>query len=74
MSDDCIGSSFSANSYVTFRVYDVLGREVSTLVDKVKKAGRYEVKFDASNLPSGVYFYRITAGNFVDTKKLMVVK
>jgi len=62
------------NSFVNLKVYDVLGREVRTLVDENKTAGSYQVKFDASNLPSGVYFYRITAGSFVETRKLIVVR
>lgn len=62
------------NSHVTLKVYDVLGREVRTLVNGRQAAGDHSVTFDVSNLPSGVYFYRIVAGNFVDTKKLMVVK
>jgi hypothetical protein len=55
-------------------VYDVLGREVATLVNEVKTPGSYKVMFDASNLASGVYMYRIEAGDFVNTKKMMLVK
>ena len=55
-------------------VYDVLGREVSTLINEVKQAGTYEINFNASNLSSGVYFYRITAGDFTDVKKMMLIK
>lgn len=61
-------------SQVRLVVYDVLGREVKTLVDGDKPAGSYQVTFDASGLPSGVYFYRLTSGSFAATKKLMVVK
>ena len=61
-------------SHVTITIYDVLGRVVERLVNEVKYAGAYKVVFDASNLPSGVYFYRITAGSFVQTKKMMVVR
>lgn len=61
-------------SHVTLKVYDVLGREVKTLVNEVKRIGSYEVRFDASGLSSGVYFYRIAAGNFTKTMKLMVLK
>ncbi len=66
-------------SHVTLKVYDVLGREVRTLVNEREKIGRYEVRFDASNLPSGVYFYRISAAGdggkaFTSVKKLMLVK
>jgi len=55
-------------------VFDVLGREITTLVNGVKTAGTHVVNFDASNLSSGVYFYRIEANNFTATKKMMLVK
>ncbi|HUI29735.1 MAG TPA: T9SS type A sorting domain-containing protein, partial [Candidatus Acidoferrales bacterium] len=61
-------------SHVMIVVYDVLGREVRILVDEEKPAGSYRVIFDASNLPSGVYFYKLIAGNFVSIRKLMVIK
>ena len=56
-------------SWQTLKVFDVLGNEIATLVDEYKPAGRYEVEFYAAALPSGVYFYRIKAGSFVETKK-----
>lgn len=59
---------------VSLKVYDVLGREVATLVNEVKAAGAYTVPFNASNLSSGVYFYKLQAGSFVQTKKMMLVK
>jgi hypothetical protein len=59
---------------VQMMVYNVLGQRVATLVDDVKKAGYYEVRFDARNLASGVYFCRLTAGTYVNTKKLMLLK
>jgi hypothetical protein len=58
----------------TLKVYDVLGNEVATLVDEYKPAGSYEVEWDAKNYPSGVYFYRLQAGSFVETKKLILMK
>ena len=61
-------------SVVTLKVFDVLGREVSTLVHGRQTAGNYNIPFDARALPTGVYFYRLTAGGFSDTKKLMLVK
>ena len=61
-------------SIVKLVVYDILGRVVKTLVDEMKSPGNYKVRFDASMLTSGVYFYRITAGNFTDSKKLLLVK
>ncbi len=61
-------------SHVLLVVYDDLGRKVRTLVDQQKPAGSYQVVFDASDLPSGMYFYKITAGAFTATKKLVLVK
>jgi len=59
---------------VTLIIYDILGQEVATLVNKEQSPGRYEVTFDASNLSSGLYFYRISAGNFADVKKMILLK
>lgn len=55
-------------------VYDILGREVKTLVNEIKSPGTYEIIFDASDLSSGTYFYRLTSGNFIQTKKMLLVK
>ena len=55
-------------------MYDVVGREVATLMSESLAAGKYEVKFDASKFSSGIYFYRIQAGNFVGTKKMLMIK
>lgn len=55
-------------------VCDLLGREISTLINKEQKPGNYEVQFDASNLTSGIYFYKITSGSFVSVKKMMLLK
>ena len=62
------------SSWVRLAVYDILGREVAVLVDGKKEAGSYEVKFDGSNLASGVYLYRLRAGDFVSTKTMLVLK
>lgn len=59
---------------VTLKVFDNLGNEVATLVEEQKSAGVYEVKFDASNLASGTYVYRLSAGSFVQTKKMILLK
>jgi hypothetical protein len=59
---------------VQLKVYDVLGNEVATLVNEEKRAGNYEITFNAANLPSGIYFYQLKAGEFVSTKKLMLLK
>jgi hypothetical protein len=55
-------------------ICDILGREVTTLVNEQLKPGTYEVEFDGSNYPSGVYFYKLTAGSYTDTKKLVLIK
>jgi photosystem II stability/assembly factor-like uncharacterized protein len=59
---------------VKLQVFDILGREVATLVNDVRSPGAYSVVFEAGNLPSGVYLYRIHAGDFVQTKKMTVLK
>lgn len=61
-------------SFVTLKVFDLLGREVATLVDEEKQIGSYIIKFDGSSLSSGIYFYRLHAGGFVETKKLIIIK
>ena len=69
-----IGYQLPASSFVTLKIYDVLGRIVATLVNESQNAGPHEVVFSASNLPSGVYFYRITAGAHSAVKRLMLIK
>jgi hypothetical protein len=59
---------------VTLKVYDILGKEVFNIIDETKEAGYYSVEFDGSSLASGVYFYRIIAGTFSTTKKMLLVK
>jgi hypothetical protein len=61
-------------SFVSLKVYDVLGNEVFTLVNEEKPTGKHEVDFDASALTSGVYYYKIQAGNYVETKKMVLIK
>ncbi|MCJ7553749.1 MAG: T9SS type A sorting domain-containing protein, partial [Ignavibacteriaceae bacterium] len=61
-------------SFVTLKIYDVLGSEVATLVNEEKSVGTYELNWNAANLPSGVYFYRIQAGSFIETKKMVLLK
>jgi hypothetical protein len=61
-------------SQVSLTVYDLLGRQVSVLVNERRDAGVHEVKFDGSNLASGVYFYRLQAGDFVQSKRLLILK
>jgi hypothetical protein len=62
------------SSHVNLRVFDVLGREVATLVNEVKSAGAYKAMFNASNFSSGVYFYQLNAGSFIQTKKMLLMK
>jgi PKD repeat protein len=69
-----IGYQLPHAGHVTLTVYDVLGREVATLVNEVKQPGTYTVQWDVSAEASGMYFYWLQVGNFIDVKKLMVVK
>ena len=66
------------SSFVLLKVYDILGREVATLVNEEKSAGSYEVEFKPEssvlNLASGIYFYRLHAGDFTETKKMILLK
>jgi O-glycosyl hydrolase len=62
------------NGIVKLKVVDVLGREIRTLVNEYKTAGKYFASFDASNLASGIYFYQFKSGNFISTKKMLLVK
>jgi hypothetical protein len=62
------------SSWQTLKIYDVLGKEVATLVDEQKEAGSYSVTFEAGSLSSGIYYYSITAGDFHQTKKLVLLK
>ncbi|MCB9248825.1 MAG: T9SS type A sorting domain-containing protein [Ignavibacteriales bacterium] len=59
---------------VLLKVYDVLGNEITTLVNEIKSPGNYEVQFDASNFSNGVYYYKLSSGNFVQVKKMMLLK
>jgi hypothetical protein len=62
------------SQFVYLKVYDVLGNEVAKLVNEEKTAGSYEVEFKASELSSGIYFYKLKAGDFVETKKMVLMK
>jgi hypothetical protein len=61
-------------NFVTLKVYDVLGSEVITLVNEEKSLGTYEIIWNADNLPSGIYFYQLRAGNFVETRKMILIR
>jgi len=69
-----ISYSISEIEFVTLKVYDVLGNEITTLVNEEKPIGNYQVEFDATNLASGIYFYRLRAGDFIKTKKMILMK
>jgi hypothetical protein len=66
--------SIPAQSRVELKVYNILGQVVATLVDEVRPAGAYRVTFNASNVASGVYFYKLIAGDFVSVKKMALLK
>jgi hypothetical protein len=69
-----ISFAIPMQAFVTVKVYDILGREVKTLMNETKPVGYYEINFNASDLPSGTYIYEIRAGNFVETKKMILLK
>ena len=69
-----ISYTLSTSDFVSLKVYDVLGNEVAILVDEEKPAGSYEVEFDATDLSSGIYFYQLQAGSFIETKKMILMK
>lgn len=69
-----INYSVPKNGLVTLKIYDMLGREIKTLINQFQPAGKYEVTLDMSEFSSGLYFYKILAGNFSDTKKMILVK
>jgi hypothetical protein len=68
------GSQSSDAGGVKLGIYDILGREVAVLVDEKKAPGRYEARWDAAGLPSGVYFCRLTVGAFVGTTKMLLMR
>jgi len=67
-----VSADFSQRTIL--KVYNVLGKEIATLVDKNQRAGTYKVSFNANNLPSGVYFYKIQNGSYISTKKMLLIK
>ncbi len=69
-----ISYSLSQSELVQLKVYDILGREVATLVNAVKSPGIYHVEFDAKNLASGIYYYQMKSGSFIQTKKMIFMK
>jgi hypothetical protein len=69
-----LGYSISTSSRVTLKIFNTLGEEIETLVNEEKPTGTYEINWDATNLPSGVYFYQLKAGDFVKTCKMILLK
>jgi len=69
-----ISFSIPSSAFTSLKVYDIIGNEVATLVNEEKPAGNYEVRFNASSLTSGTYFYRLTAGSFIQTRKMILIK
>lgn len=69
-----IDYSIKNDGMVTIKIYDILGREVKTLINENKPAGNYKVEFNASALPSGVYLYKLKSCKFVDVKKMLMIK
>ncbi|MFA5805533.1 MAG: T9SS type A sorting domain-containing protein [Melioribacteraceae bacterium] len=69
-----ISYTIPQRAYVHLRVYDMLAKEVAELINTNQEAGRYEITFDGTNLPSGAYFYKLEAGNYIEVKKLLLVK
>lgn len=69
-----INYQLPVNSFVTLKIYDILGREVAVLINGLRNAGYYSVIFNGTNLSSGVYFYRLQAGAYSETKKLLLLK
>ena len=64
----------AGNHRVTLAVYNSLGQQLTTLINKVQNGGNYSIKFNAEKLPSGIYFYRLQAGNFTETRKMILLK
>jgi len=69
-----IGNNNQEALQTTIKIYDILGRIVSTLVDEKKSSGKYEVEFNASTLSSGVYYYRLSSGSFTSVKKMLLIR
>ena len=66
--------SIFSKQYVSLKVYNALGQEIITLVSQEQSAGTYSVDFNAANLPSGVYIYRLNSGKYFDEKKMLLLK
>ncbi len=69
-----INYQIAKDNFVTLKVYDIIGNEVAALVNNQQPAGKYSVDFNSANLPSGVYLYRLQAGNYIQTRKMTLIK
>jgi hypothetical protein len=69
-----ISYSIKEEGLVTLKVYDILGKEIATLVNENQPVGNYEAEFNASQLPSGMYIYKLQASSFSDVKKMLLTK
>jgi hypothetical protein len=69
-----ISFTITKNTFVTLKIFNILGNEITTLVNQVMPGGKHKIKFDANNLPSGVYLYTLIVDDFVDTKKMLLMK
>jgi hypothetical protein len=66
--------SLHRNQEVSLKIFDVLGKEVATLVNQIQNAGFYEVDFDGKGFSGGIYFYRLAAGDYTDSKRMVLLK
>jgi hypothetical protein len=66
--------SIPTQSKVVIKVYDILGNEIATLIDDEKSVGTYDLTWNAASMPSGVYFYQLKAGDFIQTRKMILLK
>jgi len=69
-----ISYQLAVNSFVSLKIYDAMGREVETLINVKQIAGSYELEWNAGNFPSGIYFYELTAGEFAETRRMILIK
>ena len=69
-----INYQIANDNFVTLKVYDIIGNEIAALVNNQQPAGKYSVDFNSANLPSGVYLYRLQAGNYIQTRKMTLIK
>ncbi|MBN2010982.1 T9SS type A sorting domain-containing protein, partial [candidate division KSB1 bacterium] len=69
-----IGYTLKTNHLVTLKIYDLLGRDIATLVDTNQPAGNYTVVFEAADLPSGIYFCKLIVESFIETRKMVLVR